>query len=428
VLFLLPFLAGAPVGKGEPSPVLDYPAQVTGLVASATQISWTPNEPAPAGYLVRTTTVSRTSWVASAPLGDLRADPFVLRADLPAGTVEVLVKALGPTGLESILGARIAVSLAGPGPVPGGAPWYFYPNIALKTPYDCDSTSDVVTAIGNIAFESRYIRITGNVGGFTVDRGGTEAHPLVIMMDPGDKPWDFTGRPVITNTVHVTKPWVWIFACRFRSPLYAAGQPYMADVPGIRPKADNLFVTGCEFDCAVGIRNTANDLPAHNVRIGFNHFTGTPRLNVDSADLNEGNIHMVSRNSLTAKQPDHQHIYWNLFTSPYSSPGVADENHCIYSGPGFKHPDDPAGDTRTTPHAVNMTNTVIERCYMYSRRKRSVYLKHGVKRVSFCDTNPLNASGDNTRLTSCETLRAVAVCVSNGEQGTSVDLDQSRRS
>jgi hypothetical protein len=61
VIFLLPFLSGAPVGKGEPPPVLDYPAQVTGLTVSAAQVSWTPNEPEPAGYRVRTTATAGTT-------------------------------------------------------------------------------------------------------------------------------------------------------------------------------------------------------------------------------------------------------------------------------------------------------------------------------------------------------------------------------
>ncbi len=77
------------------------------------------------------------------------------------------------------------------------------------------SAEEMEDKIGTIDTRTQRIEYTRDIGGFEVERGGSNRFPLIISPRWDGGLGDFDGRPTITGRVDCRAPFVWFWKCRF---------------------------------------------------------------------------------------------------------------------------------------------------------------------------------------------------------------------
>jgi hypothetical protein len=261
-----------------------------------------------------------------------------------------------------IIPVRAHIILTTPPPPPTG--YYGIPNIAGKTPRNVSNRSEFLTELGKFggaySTTTDYIRLTGDISGASVivNKGGTQAHPLVIMSDDNGNPdsWP-ASRPTVTAQMRMTTKYVWWYGVDFLS----SGSVFLLNM-----ETDWQFVTACRLTGQRLIGADTTDGITNNLLINYN--AGFPRTQVGEGECAFIYIHYKS-NTATATgitMVDPLMIARNYFGDV--SGGSASQNdrqNLIYIGSGI---DGRTGGSRTVRIEYNHINC---------RVRRAIYNKYG---------------------------------------------------
>jgi hypothetical protein len=264
-----------------------------------------------------------------------------------------------------IIPVRAHIVVSDQVPVSG---YYSRPNIDRKTAKLAANRNALLGYMTDIANDSTwtskfYIQLTGDISGsaITINKGGTETHPLVIMSDDSGNPdsWPST-RPTVTTLIHVTAKYVWWYGVDFNYNTVAGGSF------GISLETDWQFITACRLtgqrvigaDVDNGIRN--NFL--------FNYNACFPRNEVGAGECSFVYVHYKANTAtptgITMVDPLMiARNYWSDVSG--GSTAVADRQNIVYIASGIKGRE---GGSRTVR---------IEYNYMNCRMKRGIYNKYG---------------------------------------------------
>lgn len=230
------------------------------------------------------------------------------------------------------------------------------PNISGKTAL-ATTAGNLGGNVGGVDYARQYIDLGGATvsSRFTVTRGGTKSHPLVIR----------NGK--FSNGVVINAEWVWLYECEIDD----GGQ---WDRAGVDFNKSHCFGTRNLVTCARGYRVASNNPPIEDLHWNYNEFSGHT-FGPSGNDNEEGQCWLSCGNDQSVV-PRKVRIGWNLFTQDQANGGT--ETHCIYSGPG-----NGANASRYEPKVMNSIGTTIEFNLFLSTRTRKIYLKHGVDMVRY---------------------------------------------
>lgn len=268
-----------------------------------------------------------------------------------------------------------------PPPPPTG--YYGRPNIGTKAPQLAGSRTELLNYRAAVKADStwtanNYIKLTDDIAGsrMTMDFGGTQADPLIIMSDDGGNPdsWP-ASRPVVTAPIEHAAKYIWWHGVDLSYP------GFTEDSPGIKTSDDWLFITACRITGRYALVPKAKDGMRGNLLVNYNAFFPKSVTGAGEASLVKIMYMTDSAHAGKVIMIDPLMFARNYFDDPSGTlPTGQDRLNLLYIAPGIAGRQ---GGSRTVRIEYNYFNCVM---------RRAIYNKYG-STIKWNHINPVSSGG-----------------------------------